>query len=114
MPDDLRAALLAKLQALVPDRNTTAPPMLGVTGALDRAGLVSYDPEGFDETARQAGAEANRGTATDRLAALLGILPKQGERLGQYWMRQAPRSTPPSLAEPLGQDINLPADRKRR
>lgn len=48
----------------------------------------------------------------DAAAGLVGLSPRTDERVGDFWSRQFPRSTPPGMKEPMGRDIELPDDRE--
>lgn len=43
------------------------------------------------------------------LAAMLGLAPFVGEPRSGFWKRNLSRTMPPSLQEPQGHDIELPA-----
>lgn len=99
---------------------------LSLTRLLDRTGLLTYDPE--QETYTEMTARAPMVMTTNeelpspkwpwqigqRLASTLGIIPRTGERLDEYWRRNFSRSMPPGLLVPQGKDIQLPKERIAR
>jgi hypothetical protein len=94
-------------------------PIAEAVRILTQAGVLKFDPAGFDEAAQKSNyvipdAQGLLPQAGQRVTEFLGLLPRSGEPLGSYWGRTWGSNVPPGLRQPIGRDIQLPKESPRK